>query len=136
MALKRPREVKFQKIQKGKIRGLETKSTSINFGTFALKALEPGRITSRQIESVRQAITRKIKRRGKVWICIFPDCPVSAKPSEVRMGKGKGAISYWSCPVKPGKILYEVNTLSLKLAKYALACGAAKLPILTKFIRL
>jgi large subunit ribosomal protein L16 len=136
MALSRPKEVKYQKNKKGKIKGIEYSSSKINFGSFALKALEPGRITARQIEAVRQAIYRKIKRRGKVWVCIFPNNPVSAKPKEVRMGKGKGAVSFWACSVKPGKILYEVNTLSPKLAKQALESGAAKLPILTKFVKI
>ena len=106
----------------------------MNFGAYGLKAMQPERITSRQIEAARRAITRHIKRQGRVWIRIFPDLPVTQKPTEVRMGKGKGAVEYWACRVKPGRILFELDGVELDLAKRAFELGAAKLPIQTKFI--
>ena len=108
----------------------------MQFGFFGLKALENGRITAKQIEAARQAISRKIKRKGKIWIRIFPHRSITEKPNEIRMGKGKGGVSYWVCPVKAGRILYEVAAISPQVAQYALQCGAAKLPIVTKFIKI
>ena len=107
---------------------------SLNYGSFGLKALEPERVTSRQIEAARKAITRYLKRAGRMWIRVFPDVPVSKKPAEVRMGKGKGSIEYWACRIKPGRILIELDGVEEELAKRAFELGAAKLPIATKFI--
>jgi large subunit ribosomal protein L16 len=128
-----PKRTKFRKSFKHKIKGLDQKS-SICFGAFGLKALESSRITSRQLEAARRAITRKMKREGRVWIQIFPHIPVTTKPTAVRMGKGKGSVSYWTSLVKPGKILFEIDGVSSELAKQALAFGAGKLPIRTKFV--
>jgi large subunit ribosomal protein L16 len=108
--------------------------TALNFGAFGVKALEPERVTARQIESARRAITRAMRRAGRVWIRIFPDVPVSQKPAEVRMGSGKGSPEFWVCRVKPGRIMFEIDGVAPELAKEALALGAAKLPIKTKFI--
>ena len=129
-----PKRTKFRKAHKGRIHGLAKGGTALNFGAFGLKALEPERITARQIEAARRAITRQMKRQGRVWIRVFPDLPVSDKPAEVRMGKGKGAIEYWAARVAPGRIMFEIEGVSSELAKEALALGAAKLPIKTKFI--
>merc|ERR1712166_690583 len=112
--------------------GLQNKSF---FGLYVLKALEVGRISNRQIEAARRAITRKLKREGRLWIHIFPHIPVTSKPTEVRMGKGKGALSYWAAQIKPGKLLFEIDGVSLELAKQALAYGAGKLPLKTKFVK-
>ena len=129
-----PKRTKFRKAHKGRIHGMAKGGTALNFGAFGLKALEPERITARQIEAARRAITRAMKRAGRVWIRIFPDLPVSTKPAEVRMGSGKGAPEYWVAKVKPGRIMFEIDGVSNELAREALSLGAAKLPIKTKFI--
>jgi len=129
-----PIRTPFRKAHKGRIHGNAKGGTILNFGAYGLKALQPERITSRQIEAARRAITRHIKRQGRVWIRIFPDLPVTQKPTEVRMGKGKGAVEYWACRVKPGRILFELDGVEEELAKRAFELGAAKLPIQTKFI--
>ena len=129
-----PKSTKYRKAHKGRIHGNAKGGTILNFGAYGLKALQPERITSRQIEAARRAITRHIKRQGRVWIRIFPDLPVTQKPTEVRMGKGKGAVEYWACRVKPGRILFELDGVEEELAKRAFELGAAKLPIQTKFI--
>ena len=129
-----PKRTKFRKAHKGRIHGLATAGSSLNFGTYGLKALEPERVTARQIEAARRAITRAMKRTGRVWIRIFPDVPVSIKPAEVRMGSGKGSPEYWVCRVKPGRIMFEVDGVSAELAREALTLGAAKLPIRTRFV--
>ena len=131
-----PKKTKFRKAQKGRNRGLATRGSSIAFGSFALKTLEPGWITSRQIEASRIAVTRYMKREGKVWIRIFPDKPVTSKPAEVRMGKGKGSIDRWVCRVKPGTIMFEVDGVDRELAKKAFELASAKLPVKTKFVSL
>ena len=130
-----PKRTKFRKAHKGRIHGNAKGGTTLNFGAYGLKALQPERITARQIEAARRAITRHIKRQGRVWIRIFPDVPVSQKPTEVRMGKGKGSPEFWACRVKPGRILFEVDGVSEQIAKEALYKASAKLPIKTKFIR-
>ena len=129
-----PKRTKFRKAHKGRIHGNAKGGTTLNFGAFGLKALQPERITARQIEAARRAITRHIKRQGRVWIRVFPDVPVSQKPTEVRMGKGKGTPEYWACRIKPGRILFELDGIDESLAKRAFELGAAKLPISTKFI--
>lgn len=129
-----PKRTKFNKAHKGRIHGNASSGTSLNFGAFGLKALEPARITARQIEAARRAITRHIKRAGRVWIRIFPDVPVSQKPAEVRMGKGKGTTEYWACRVHPGRIMFELDGVPGDLAKQAFELASAKLPIKTKFI--
>ena len=129
-----PKKTKFRKAHKGRIHGNAKGGTTLNFGAFGLKALQPNRITARQIEAARRAITRHIKRQGRVWIRVFPDVPVSQKPTEVRMGKGKGTPEYWACRIKPGRILFELDGIDENLAKRAFELGAAKLPISTKFI--
>lgn len=129
-----PKRTKFRKVFKGRIKGNAKGGYELNFGAYGLKALEPERITSRQIEACRRAITRQMKRQGKVWIRIFPDTPVSAKPTEVRMGKGKGSIDYWAAKVKPGRILFEIDGVPEPVAREALRLGAAKLPIKTKVV--
>ena len=129
-----PKRTKFRKKQKGRVKGIAQRGYTINFGSFGLKSLEPAWITSRQIEAARIAMTREMKREGQVWIRIFPDKPVTKKPAEVRMGKGKGTPEYWACRVKPGRILFELDGVSEDLAKRAFELGAAKLPIQTKFI--
>ena len=129
-----PNKTKFRKAHKGRIHGLATSGTSLDFGQFGLKALEPERVTARQIEAARRAMTRHMKRAGRVWIRIFPDVPVSKKPIEVRMGKGKGTPEYWVCRIKPGRVLFEIDGVSTELAKEALSLAAAKLPIKTRFI--
>ena len=129
-----PKRTKYRKAHKGRIHGLAKGGTDLNFGTFGLKALQPERVTARQIEAARRAITRAMKRVGRVWIRIFPDVPVSLKPAEVRMGSGKGSPDFWVARVKPGRIMFEIDGVSPDLAKEALALGAAKLPIKTKFI--
>ncbi len=130
-----PKRTKYRKAHKGRIHGLAKGGTSLNFGAFGLKALQPERITARQIESARRAITRAMKRAGRVWIRIFPDVPVTTKPAEVRMGSGKGSPEFWVARVKPGRIMFEIDGVTADLAKEALALGAAKLPIKTKFIQ-
>ena len=129
-----PKRTKFRKLHKGRIHGEAKGGSTLNFGTFALKATEPERVTARQIEAARRAITRHIKRQGRRWIRVFPDVPVSKKPAEVRQGKGKGSIEYWAARVKPGRILFELEGVSGVIAKEALALGAAKLPIKTRFV--
>ncbi len=129
-----PKRTKFRKQFKGRIHGVATKGATLNFGSFGLKALEPERITARQIEACRRAITRQMKRQGKVWIRIFPDVPVSQKPAEVRMGSGKGSPEYWAARVKPGRILFEIDGVADDIANEALRLGAAKLPIQCKII--
>jgi large subunit ribosomal protein L16 len=129
-----PSRTKFRKQHKGRIHGAAKAGTSLNFGQFGLKALEPERITAREIEAARRAITRHMKRAGRVWIRVFPDVPVSKKPAEVRMGSGKGAPEYWVAKIKPGRILFEIDGVDTVTAKEALRLGASKLSILTKFI--
>jgi large subunit ribosomal protein L16 len=129
-----PTRTKFRKAHKGRIHGVATSGNALSFGQYGLKALEPDRVTARQIEAARRAMTRHMKRAGRVWIRIFPDVPVSKKPLEVRMGSGKGAPEYWVCRVKPGRVLFEVDGVSVDVAKEALALAAAKLPIKTRFI--
>jgi len=121
-------------MQKGRVKGLATRGNEINFGSFAIKSLEPGWITSRQIEAARISVTRAMKREGQVWIRIFPDKPITKKPAEVRMGKGKGAPEYWVAVIKPGTILFEAEGISLETAQDALRLAAQKLPVKTKFI--
>ena len=129
-----PKRTKFRKAHKGRIRGVSKAGTQLDFGQFGLKALEPERVTARQIEAARRAMTRHMKRAGRVWIRIFPDVPVSKKPLEVRMGSGKGAPEFWVCRVAPGRILFELDGVPVQLAKEALALAAAKLPIKTRFV--
>jgi large subunit ribosomal protein L16 len=129
-----PKRTKFRKMQKGRVTGLAQRGHTISFGSFGLKSLEPGWITSRQIEASRIAMTRAMKREGQVWIRIFPDKPVTKKPAEVRMGKGKGAPEYWVAVVKPGTIMFEAGGVDIELAKEALRLAAQKLPIKTKFV--
>src|ERR1700723_4360039 len=129
-----PKRTKYRKAHKGRIHGLAKGNTQLNFGSFGLKALEPERITARQIEAARRAITRQMKRQGRVWIRIFPDVPVSDKPAEVRMGKGKGAIEYWAARVAPGRIMFEVDGVADDVAREALRLGAAKLPVKTRIV--
>jgi large subunit ribosomal protein L16 len=129
-----PMRTKFRKAHKGRIKGVATSGASLSFGEYGLKAMEPERVTSRQIEAARRAMTRHMKRAGRVWIRIFPDVPVSKKPIEVRMGKGKGAPELWVCRIKPGRVLFEVDGVSAQIAKEALTLAAAKLPIKTRFV--
>lgn len=129
-----PKKTKYRKAFKGRIHGSAKGGFSLNFGSYGLKAMEPERITARQIEACRRAITRQMKRQGRVWIRIFPDLPVSDKPAEVRMGKGKGAIEYWAARVHPGRIMFEIDGVPDDIARQALALGAAKLPIKTKVV--
>jgi large subunit ribosomal protein L16 len=129
-----PMRTKFRKAHKGRIHGIATSGNSLAFGQYALKALEPERVTARQIEAARRALTRHMKRSGQVWIRVYPDVPVSKKPIEVRMGKGKGTPEYWVCRVKPGRILFELDGVSVQIAREALALAAAKLPIKTRFV--
>jgi len=129
-----PKRSKHRKMQKGRMRGDAKRGTTISFGSFGLKALEDHWITDRQIEASRQALTRSMKREGNVWIRIFPDKPITNKPAEVRMGKGKGNLEYWAAVVKPGRIIFEVDGVSEEVAKQALHLAASKLPIATKFI--
>ena len=129
-----PKRTKFRKKQKGRVKGIAQRGHTISFGSFAIKSLEAGWITSRQIEAARIAVTRKMKREGQVWIRIFPDKPVTKKPAEVRMGKGKGAPEYWVAVVKPGTIMFEAGGVTTELAKEALRLAAQKLPVRTKFV--
>jgi large subunit ribosomal protein L16 len=130
-----PVRTKFRKAFKGRIHGKATRAAFLNYGTYGLKALEPERIIGKQIEAARVALTRHMKRQGRVWTRVFPNIPVSKKPVEVRMGKGKGAPEYWACRVKPGRILFEIDGVSEQIAKEALYKASAKLPIKTKFIK-
>ena len=129
-----PKRTKFAKVQKGKIQRIDTTSIDMHFGSYALKALEPGKITAKQIEAFRKIITRKIKKIGKLWIRIFPNIPISKKPAEVRMGKGKGATDHWACRIATGKVLFELEGLPNKRAESVLLAGSKKLPIKTKVI--
>ena len=129
-----PKKTKFRRAFKGRIHGLATSGAALNFGSHGLKALEPERVTARQIEAARRAITREMKRAGRVWIRIFPDVPVSKKPTEVRMGSGKGAPEYWVARVKPGRIMFEIDGVPDNIAKESLRLGAAKLPIKTRIV--
>ena len=129
-----PKRTKFRKKQKGRVKGIAQRGHTINFGSFGIKSLEAGWITSRQIEAARIAVTRKMKRDGQVWIRIFPDKPITKKPAEVRMGKGKGAPEYWVAVVKPGTIMFEAGGVTTELAKEALRLAAQKLPVRTKFV--
>jgi large subunit ribosomal protein L16 len=129
-----PKRTKFRKAQKGRIHGMAKGGTALNFGTFGLKALEPERVTARQIEAARRAISRAMKRQGRMWIRIFPDLPVSKRPPEVRQGKGKGEPEYWACRVKPGRIMFEVDGVTEEVAREAFMLASAKLPIKTKFV--
>jgi len=130
-----PKRTKFRKAFKGRIRGPAKAGFELNFGQFGLKAIEPERITARQIEAARRALTRHMRRAGRVWIRIFPDVPVSKKPTEVRMGKGKGAPEYWVCRVAPGRIMFELDGVPAELAQEALRLAAAKLPVKTRFVQ-
>ena len=134
MNMMSPKKTKYRKQHKGRIHGFTKGNSRLNFGNYGLKALEPERITSRQIESARKTITRYLKRTGRLWIRIFPDVPVSKKPAEVRMGKGKGSVEFWVCRVKPGRIMFEVDGVQLSEAKKAMSLAAAKLPIKCKFV--
>jgi len=129
-----PKRTKFRKQQRGRLRGMARGGTNVDFGEFGLKSLEPCWMTNRQIEAARVALTRHIKRGGKIWIRVFPDKPVTKKPAETRMGKGKGAPEYWVAVVKPGRILFEIQGVSEQLAREALALAARKLPMRTKFV--
>ncbi|MFZ1884288.1 MAG: 50S ribosomal protein L16 [Rhodoplanes sp.] len=129
-----PMRTKYRKAHKGRIRGVASSATTLAFGQFGLKAMAPERITARQIEAARRAMTRHMKRAGRVWIRIYPDVPISKKPLEVRMGSGKGAPEYWVARVKPGRVLFEVDGVTSQVAREALTLAAAKLPIKTRFI--
>jgi large subunit ribosomal protein L16 len=129
-----PKRTKYRKAHKGRIHGTAKGGTELNFGSYGLKAVEPNRLTARQIEAARRAITRHLKRSGRVWIRIFPDVPVSRKPAEVRMGSGKGAPEYWVCRVHPGRIMFEIDGVPPDLARRAFELAAAKLPIKTRFV--
>ena len=129
-----PTRTKFRKQHKGRIHGAAKGGTSLNFGSYGLKALEPERINAREIEAARRAITREMKRAGRVWIRVFPDVPVSKKPAEVRMGSGKGAPEFWVAKIKPGRILFEIDGVPVALARESLTLAAAKLPIKTRFV--
>ena len=129
-----PKRTKFRKQFKGRVHGIAKGGSSLNFGSYGLKAMEPGRITARQIEAARRAITRHAKRAGKMWIRVFPDVPVSSKPAEVRMGKGKGSTEYWMCRIKPGRMMFEIDGIDVEIAKRAFELAAAKLPLKTRFV--
>ncbi|MBS0527300.1 MAG: 50S ribosomal protein L16 [Proteobacteria bacterium] len=129
-----PKRTKYRKAFKGRISGAAKGGFNLDFGSFGLKAMEPDRLTARQIEAARRAITRHMKRAGRVWIRVFPDVPVSKKPAEVRMGSGKGAPEFWAARVKPGRVLFELDGVPATVAKEALALAAAKLPIKTRFV--
>ena len=129
-----PKRTKFRKVQKGRNRGIATSGDKVSFGTFGLKATTRGRLTARQIEAARRAMTRHVKRQGKIWIRVFPDKPITQKPLEVRMGKGKGNVEYWVAPIQPGRVLYEMDGVPEELAREALALAAAKLSVQTTFV--
>jgi large subunit ribosomal protein L16 len=129
-----PKRTKFRKQHKGRISGDAKGGSDLTFGTFGLKALQPERVTARQIEAARRAMTRHMKRQGRVWIRIFPDLPVTSKPVEVRMGKGKGSVDYWACKVKPGRVMFEIDGVSEAVAREALRLAAMKLPIKTRTV--
>ena len=130
-----PKRTKFRKQFKGRIHSAAKGGTDLNFGGFGLKALEPNRVTAREIEAARRAITRQMKRQGRVWIRVFPDLPVTSKPTEVRMGKGKGSVDYWAARVKPGRVMFEIDGVSEEIAREALRLGAAKLSVRTRFVQ-
>ena len=130
-----PKRTKFRKVQKGRNRGLAQTGSSVSFGEFGLKSVDRGNLTSRQIESARRALTRSVKRGGKIWIRVFPDKPITQKPLEVRMGKGKGSVEYWVAQIQPGKILYEIQGVSEEAAREAFALASAKLPVKTVFVK-
>ena len=130
-----PKRTKFRKMQTGRNRGLAERGSKVSFGEYALKSTGRGRITARQIEAARRAMTRHIKRGGKIWIRVFPDKPITEKPLEVRQGKGKGNVEYWVCQIQPGKVLYEMEGVSEELAREAFALAAAKLPFETTFVK-
>ena len=130
-----PQKTKYRKQHKGRIHGLAKGGFTLNFGSFGLKATQPERITSRQIEAARRAMTRQMKRQGRVWIRIFPDVPVSKKPTEVRMGKGKGSVEFWAAKVKPGRILFEIDGVSETVAREAFRLAAMKLPVKTRVVQ-
>jgi large subunit ribosomal protein L16 len=129
-----PNRTKYRKAHKGRIHGVAKGGTALNFGAYGLKALEPGRVNAREIEAARRAITRHMKRAGRIWIRIFPDVPVSTKPAEVRMGSGKGTPEYWVCRVKPGRIMYEIDGVPRTIAEEAFRLAAAKLSVKTKLV--
>ena len=129
-----PARMKFRKQFKGRVKGIASRGFSLSFGSFGLKALEPARITAAQIEAARRAITRHMRRVGKVWIRIYPNVPVSQKPAEVRMGSGKGSVEYWACRVYPGTVMFEMDGVGENIARVALALAAAKLPVATKIV--
>ena len=129
-----PKRTKYRKAFKGRIRGAAKGGSNLDFGSYGLKAMEPDRLTARQIEAARRAITRHMKRAGRVWIRVFPDVPVSKKPAEVRMGSGKGAPEFWAARVRPGRVLFELEGVSVQVAREALELAAAKLPIKTRFV--
>src|SRR5690606_27544239 len=129
-----PKRTKYRKQHKGRIHGNAKGATTLTFGSYGLKAMEPERVTARQIEAARRAITRHMKRAGRIWIRIFPDVPISTKPAEVRMGSGKGTPEYWACRVKPGRIMFEIDGVPRQVAMEAFELGAAKLPIKTRFV--
>ena len=130
-----PKRTKFRKMMKGRNRGLANRGSKVSFGEYGLKALEPNRVNAREIEAARRAITRHMKRAGRGWIRIFPDVPVTSKPTEVRMGKGKGSVDYWAAKVKPGRVMFEIDGVSEDIAREALRLGAAKLSVRTRFIQ-
>jgi len=132
--MQQPKRTKYRKQFKGRVHGLAKGYTRLNFGAFGMKAAGPARVTARQIEAARRTITRHLKRAGRVWVTIFPDVPVSTKPAEVRMGKGKGTPEYWMCRVRPGRIMFEVDGVGEDLAREAFRLGAAKLPMATRFV--
>ena len=129
-----PKKTKYRKAHKGRIHGLAKGGTALNFGTYGLKAVSPGRVSARQIEAARRAITRHMRRVGKLWIRVFPDVPVSSKPAEVRQGKGKGSPEWWAARVKPGRIMFELDGVSKEIAEEAFVLASAKLPIDTRFV--
>ena len=130
-----PQRTKFRKQHKGRIRGLAKGGSRVNFGSYGLKAIEPERVTARQIEAARRAMTRQMKRQGRVWIRIFPNVPISKKPTEVRMGKGKGSVEYWAVRVKPGTIMFEIDGVSDTVAREAMRLAAMKLPVKTRIVQ-
>lgn len=129
-----PKRTKFRKQHKGRLHGLASSGTALNFGSYGLKAVTPGRVTARQIEAARRAMTRHMKRAGRVWIRVFPDVPVSSKPAEVRMGKGKGSPEFWMVRIKPGRVMFEVDGVPPEIAEEAFRLAAAKLPVQTRIV--
>ncbi len=130
-----PRKVKHRKVQKGRIKGIAQRGATLSFGSYGIKTLEMGRLTSRQIEASRIAVTRYMKREGQVWIRVFPDTPITSKPAEVRMGKGKGALDHWVAKIKPGRVLFELEGVKEDVAREALRLAAQKLPVTCKFVK-